>query len=219
MDIDGFGIKLVNQLVDTKLIRSAADIYILTFEELSDLERMAEKSAQNIMDAIDLSKSTTMARFIHALGIRNVGEHASKVLERSFGGNLDKLMQAKGEDLTIIHEIGEIMGVSIVNFFTDTSNQRVVQECMESGIQFAAVEKIKESKFSGKTFVFTGHLEKFSRKEAQSIIEKWGARASGSISSKTDYLVVGSEAGSKLTKAEELDIPIFFEDEFLELID
>ena len=218
MDIDGFGIKLVDQLVDTKLIRSVADIYTLTLEQLSNLERMAEKSAQNIMGAINSSKSTTMARFIHALGIRNVGEHASKVLEKSFGGNLDKLMQAEVEDLTVIHEIGGIMAESIVDFFADRSNQRVVQGCVNSGIQFKEVEQIQESEFTGKTFVFTGSLEKFSRKDAQSMVEKLGARASGSVSSKTDYLVAGPGAGSKLKKAEELNVTIYSEDEFLNLI-
>ena len=125
MDIDGFGIKLVDQLVDAGLIYSVADIYKLIFEELSELERMAEKSAQNIIDAIELSKSTTMARFIHALGIRNIGEHASKVLEKSFSGNLGKLMQTEIADLTAIHEIGEVMAESIVSFFADNSNQTV----------------------------------------------------------------------------------------------
>jgi len=152
------------------------------------------------------------------LGIRNVGEHASKVLEKSFSGNLENLMDAEIEALTAIHEIGGIMAESIVNFFSDTSNQRVVQECMKSGIQFAAVEKIKESKFSGKTFVFTGSLEKFTRSDAQSMVEKLGARASGSVSSNTDYLVAGPGAGSKLKKAEELNVTIYSEDEFLNLI-
>ena len=219
MDIDGFGIKLVDQLVDTKIINNVADIFRLNLKQLSELERMAEKSAQNIMDAIDSSKSTTMARFVHALGIRNVGEHASKVLERSFGGNLDKLIQAKMEDLTVIHEIGEIMAESIVNFFTDTSNQRVIQVCMNSGIQFSEVEQIQESQFAGKTFVFTGSLEKFTRMDAKSMVEKLGARASGSVSSKTDFLIAGPGAGSKLKKAEELNISIMTEDEFLDLID
>jgi len=218
MDIDGFGIKLVDQLVDTKLIGNAADIFNLTLRQLSHLERMAEKSAQNIIDAINSSKLTTMSRFIHALGIRNVGEHASKVLEKSFSGDLYKLMAAKIEKLTIIHEIGGIMAQSIINFFADTSNQRVVQACMDSGIQFAKVEQIIESEFSGKTFVFSGSLEKFTRKNAQSMVEKLGARASSSISSKTDFLIAGPGAGSKLKKANKLNISIITEDEFLDLI-
>lgn len=219
MDIDGFGIKLVNQLVDTGLIRNVADIFCLNWEQLSKLERMAEKSAQNIMDAIETAKSTTMARFVHGLGIRNVGEHAGKVLEKSFGGNLDKLMQAKMKELTVIHEIGKIMAESIVKFFADTSNQRIVQACMDSGIQFEKVEKMQESVYTGKTFVFTGSLEKFTRKDARVMVEKLGARASGSVSSKTDFVIAGTSAGSKLENAQKLGIPVLSEDEFLEMME
>ena len=218
MDIDGFGIKLVNQLVDTGLICNVADIFCLNLEQLSKLERMAEKSAQNIMDAIEAAKSTTMSRFVHGLGIRNVGEHAGKVLEKSFGGNLDKLMHAKMEDLIIIHEIGEIMAESIVNFFTDKSNQRIVQACMDSGIQFEKVEQIQESVYTGKTFVFTGSLKKITRKDARAMVEKLGARASASVSSKTDFVIAGTSAGSKLENAQKLGIPVLSEDEFLEMM-
>ena len=218
MDIDGFGTKLVDQLVDKNLVKNVADIYSLNLDQLSELERMAEKSAQNIMDAITASKKSSMARFIHALGIRNAGVHAAKVLEKSFGGNLENLMNADIEALTAIHEIGGIMAESIINFFQDDTNQKVITACLQAGIQFDEVEPIQKSEFTGKTFVFTGSLEKFSRKDAQSMVEKLGARASGSVSSKTDYLVAGPGAGSKLKKAEELNISIYSEDEFLELI-
>jgi len=190
----------------------------LSLDQLSKLERMAEKSAQNIMDAITASKKSSIARFIHALGIRNVGEHSAKVLEKSFGGNLENLMDAEVEALTAIHEFGGIMAESIVNFFQDDTNKKVIEACLQAGIQFDDVEPIQESEFTGKTFVFTGSLEKFSRKDAQSMVEKLGARASGTVSSKTDYLVAGPGAGSKLKKAEELNISIYSEDEFLELI-
>jgi DNA ligase (NAD+) len=170
------------------------------------------------MDAITASKKSSMARFLHALGIRNVGEHASKVLEKSFSGNMNNLMDAEIEALTAIHEIGEIMAESIVDFFKDTSNRNVIQACLDAGIQFEAVEQIQKSEFTGKTFVFTGSLEKFSRKEAQYMVEKLGARASGSVSSKTDFLIAGPGAGSKLKKAEELNIPVYSEDDFLDLI-
>ena len=195
-----------------------ADIFHLNLEQLSNLERMAEKSAQNIMTAIETAKSTTMARFVHGLGIRNVGEHAGKVLEKSFGGNLDKLMQAKMAELTVIHEIGEIMAESIVKFFADTSNQRIVQACINSGIQFETVAQIQESVYTGKTFVFTGSLEKFTRKDAGAMVEKLGARASGSVSSKTDFVIAGTSAGSKLESAQKLEIPVLSEDEFLEMM-
>ena len=127
-------------------------------------------------------------------------------------------MDAEIEALTAIHEIGGIMAESIVNFFQDDTNKKVIKACLDLGIKFAKVEQIQESEFTGKTFVFTGSLEKFSRKDAQSMVEKLGARASGSVSSKTDYLVAGPGAGSKLMKAEELNISIYSEDEFLELI-
>jgi len=218
MDIDGFGTKLVDQLVEKKLMKNVANIYSLSLDQLSELERMAEKSAQNIMNAITASKKSSMARFIHALGIRNVGEHAAKVLEKSFSGNLENLMDAEIEALTAIHEIGGIMAESIVNFFQDDTNKKVIKACLKAGIQFEAVEQIQESEFTGKTFVFTGSLEKFSRKEAQSMVEKLGARTSGSISSKTDYLVAGIGAGSKQVKASELNIPIFSEEDFIKLI-
>jgi DNA ligase (NAD+) len=219
MDIDGFGVKLIEQLVGTGLIKNVSDIFHLTLSQLLNLDRMAEKSAQNIMDAIESSKSTTIARYIHALGIRNVGEHASKVLEKSFGGDLSKIMTAKMNKFIDIHEIGDTMAESIYNFFQDEDNKKVVQSCLDAGIRFAEVEKIIRTKFTGKTFVLTGSLEKFSRKDAQSMLEKQGARVSSTVSSKTDFLVAGSGAGSKLDKAKELDIPIFSEAEFLGMLD
>ena len=218
MDIDGFGTKLVDQLVTIGLINNVSDIFQLTLDSLSNLDRMAEKSAQNIMDAIETAKATTLARFIHALGIRNVGEHASKVLEKSFSGNLEALMHTDMETLTAIHEIGDVMAESIINFFHEDNNQKVIQACVDAGISFSKVEQIKESIYTGKIFVFTGSLEKFSRSDAKEMVEKIGARASGSVSSKTDFLVAGPGAGSKLDKAKELDIPILSEVEFLEMM-
>ncbi len=218
MDIDGFGTKLVNQLVNTGLIKNISNIYELNIEKLSDLERMAEKSAQNIMDSIEKSKSTTLARFIHSLGIRNVGEHSGKVLEKSFGGKLSSLMNADVNSLKEIHEIGDIMAESIFDFFNDENNKNMIEKCLNSGIQFAKVVKNKPSKHSGKIFVFTGTLEKFSRKDAQTMVEKVGARASNSISSKTNFLIAGTGAGSKLKKSIELGITILSEDEFLQMM-
>ena len=218
MDIDGFGTKLVDQLVNTGLIKNFSNIYELNIEKLSDLERMAEKSAQNIMNSIEKSKSTTLARFIHSLGIRNVGEHSGKVLEKSFGGKLSSLMNADVNSLKEIHEIGDIMAESIFNFFNDENKKNMIEKCLNSGIQFAKIEKNKPSKHSGKIFVFTGTLEKFSRKDAQTMVEKVGARASNSISSKTDFLIAGTGAGSKLNKSIELGITILSEDEFLQMM-
>jgi len=218
MDIDGFGTKLVDQLVTIGLVNNVSDIFQLKLESLSNLDRMAEKSAQNIMDAIETAKATTLARFVHALGIRNVGEHASKVLEKSFSGNLETLMHTDMETLTAIHEIGDIMAESIINFFHEENNQKVIRACVDAGISFSKVDQIRESIYTGKIFVFTGSLEKFSRSDAKKMVEKIGARASGSVSSKTDFLVAGPGAGSKLDKAKELDIPILSEVAFLEMM-
>ena len=179
---------------------------------------MAEKSAQNILNSIEKSKSTTLARFIHALGIRNVGEHSAKVLEKSFEGDLSILMNASMESLMEIHEIGDIMAESIHEHFNMQSNIEMIQACMDAGITFKKIEKIQPSKYSGKIFVFTGSLEKFTRKDAQDMVENLGARASNSVSSKTNFLIAGPGAGSKLNKAIELGITVLSEDEFLKMI-
>ena len=180
---------------------------------------MAEKSAQNIINAIETSKSTSMARFIHGLGIRNVGEHAGKVLEKAFSGNLESLINADIEQLTIIHEIGEIMAKSILNFFQESNNIKVIHTCLDAGVQFAEVTQIQESEYTGKTFVFTGSLEKCSRQDAEFLVEKLGARASRSVSSKTDFVIAGTSAGYKLEQARELGISILSEDKFLKMME
>ena len=218
MDIDGFGTKLVEQLVNNKMISNVSDIFNLNMEVLSNLDRMAEKSAQNILDSIENSKATTLARFIHALGIRNVGEHSAKVLEKSFEGDLSLLMNATMESLMEIHEIGDIMAESIHEYFNLESNITMIQACMQSGITFKKIEKIQASKFSGKIFVFTGSLEKFTRKDAQDMVENLGARSSNSVSRKTSFLIAGPGSGSKLNKAIELGITVLSEDEFLNKI-
>ena len=218
MDIEGFGTKLVEQLVKNELIKNISDIYNLNMEILSNLDRMAEKSAKNILNSIEKSKHTTMARFIHALGIRNVGEHSAKVLEKSFEGNLFLLMNATMESLMKIHEIGDIMAESIHEYFSMHHNIKMIKTCLDAGVYFKKVEKIQPSKYSGKIFVFTGSLEKFTRKNAQDMVESMGARASNSVSSKTNFLIAGPRAGSKLNKALDLGITVLTEDEFLKLI-
>ena len=218
MDIDGFGEKLVDQLVEKGHIMSVADIFKITHDQLASLERMGNKSATNVITAIDAAKSTTFARFIHALGIRNVGEHSGKVLQQAFSGNVEKLTSATVTDLTRIHEIGEIMAQSIVDFFTDPTNLHLIQSCLDSGVSFEMVEEIKASGITGKIFVFTGSLLKFTRKEAQGMVEKLGARASGSVSKKTDFVVAGPGAGSKLDSANLLNIEVLTEEEFLKMM-
>ena len=218
MDIDGFGTKLVEQLVNNEIITSIADIFNLKIEVLSNLDRMAEKSAQNILDSIEKSKSTTMARFIHALGIRNVGEHSAKVLEKSFEGNLSLIMIADIESLMEIHEIGDIMAESIHAYFNTQSNIDMIQTCVQAGITFKKVAKIQPSEYSGKIFVFTGSLEKFTRKDAQNLVEKVGGRVSNSVSSKTNFIIAGPGAGSKLNKAISLGIQVLSEEDFLTMM-
>ena len=140
-------------------------------------------------------------------------------MEKSFSGNLESLINADIKQLTAIHEIGDIIGESIVNFFQESNNRKVVQACLDAGVQFALVKQIQESEYMGKTFVFTGSLDKFSREDAKVMVEKLGARASGSVSSKTDFVVAGASAGSKLEKARKLGISILTEDEFLYLME
>ena len=218
MDIDGFGEKLVNQLVEKGHIMSVADIFKITHDQLASLERMGDKSATNVITAIKAAKSTTFARFLHALGIRNVGEHSGKVLERAFSGSLDQLSNASVNELTKIHEIGDVMAQCIVDFFGDSTNLHLIQSCLDSGISFKKVDKIQKSGITGKIFVFTGSLLKFSRKEAHDMVEKLGARASGAVSKKTDYVVAGPGAGSKLDNANLLNIEVLTEEEFLKMM-
>jgi DNA ligase (NAD+) len=218
MDIDGFGEKLVDQLVEKGHIMSVADIFNITHDQLASLERMGEKSATNVISAIETAKPTTFARFIHALGIRNVGEHSGKILERAFSGDLEKLTSSTITDLTQIHEIGKVMAQSIIDFFVDPTNLYLIQSCLDAGVSFETVEEIKPSGITGKIFVFTGSLLKFTRKEAQRMVEKLGARASGSVSKKTDFVVVGPGAGSKLDSANLLDIDVLTEEEFLKMM-
>ena len=218
MDIDGFGEKLVDQLVEKNLIQTVDDIFKLTFDDLENLNRMAEKSAQNILSAITSAKQTTFARFVYALGIRNVGVHLAKVLEQSFHGNIDEFIRTDLDKLESIDEVGPIVAETIIKFWADSSNVDIIKSCLSLGVQLAPVLGPKSKKFSGNTFVFTGALTHFNRNEAKAMVEAHGGRASGSISNKTNYLVAGPGAGLKLNKAKNLDIDILTEKEFLDLI-
>jgi len=218
MNIDGLGEKLVEQLVDDGLIKNVADLYYLKKEQLLEMERMGDKSAQNLLDAIAASKNISLARFLFALGIRNVGEHTGKVLEKAFG-TLARLGKATEDELLAIEDIGPIVAESIINFFNAESNRQTIDKLLSSGIHFMATQTIpQKSKVTGKTFVFTGTLSQFSRDEAQSLVEKIGGQTASSVSKKTDYVVVGENAGSKAETARRLGVPILSESEFLELI-
>ena len=216
LDIDGFGEKLVDQLVDKKLILTVDDIFKLNFDDLVNLDRMAEKSALNILTAIQDSKQTTFARFVYALGIRNVGAHLSKVLEKAFVGDIEKFMKAAEEELEAIDEVGPIVAETITTFLSNCTNTNVIESCLSLGIQLKKVEEPKSLLLQGKTFVFTGALTQFSRNEAKEMTEAHGGKVSGSVSKNTDFVVAGPGAGSKLKKATELNIPVLSEAEFLD---
>ncbi len=217
LDIDGFGTKLVEQLVEIGRIESVDQLFSLTREELASLERMGAKSAENITAALENGKQTTFARFIYALGIRNVGEHLARVLERAFNGNIDRLMTASADELVAINEVGPIVAEGLVRFWSDETNRRVVEACLAAGVTWEKPRETAPSSLTGITFVFTGSLEKFTRNEAKEMVETKGGRASGSVSTKTDYIVAGPGAGSKLKKAEELGIKVLSEEDFLEM--
>ena len=218
LDIDGFGEKLVDQLVDKKLILTVDDIFKLNFDDLVNLDRMAEKSALNILTAIQDSKQTTFARFVYALGIRNVGAHLSKVLEKAFVGDIEKFMNAAEEELEAIDEVGPIVAETITTFLSNCTNTDVIESCLSLGIRLKKVEEPKSLLLQRKTFVFTGSLTQFSRNEAKEMTEAHEGKVSGSVSKNTDFVVAGPGAGSKLKKATELDIPVLSESEFLDML-
>ncbi len=219
LNIDGLGEKLIEQLVDKGLVKSFADLYFLNKDKLAELERMAEKSAQNIIDAIAKSREVAFDRFIYALGMRHVGEHMARVLAKEFG-SLQNLLKADAERLQQIHEVGPQVAESVTRFFREKKNLATIERLKKGGVKIREIAKPKsaDQKFAGKTFVFTGALEKFSRDEAERMVDERGGRASGSVSKKTDYVVAGPGAGSKLEKARELGVAVISEDEFLKLI-
>jgi DNA ligase (NAD+) len=218
MDIEGLGEKLVDQLVDAELVHTLADIYKLDSQTLAGLERMAEKSAQNIIEALQKSKKTTLARFIYALGIRNVGEATAKDLAKYFG-NLQGLLEAEAEKLQQVPDVGPIVADSIVQFLSEAHNREVINALVAAGIHWEeGVGTPADGVFNGKTLVLTGTLPNMSRDEAKAMIEKAGGKVAGSVSRKTDYVVAGTEAGSKLEKAQELGVTVIDEAALLELL-
>jgi len=218
MDIDGLGEALVDQLVDKGMVRDVADLYSLTQEQLADLERMGEKSAQNLVSEIERSKQAELARVIFALGIRFVGERTGQLLADHFG-SLDRLAGASEEELVEAEEVGPRVSTAIREFFHEKRNREVVEKLRKAGLQFEQKKARKvEGKLSGQQFVLTGTLPNYSRDEATRLIEEAGGRVVGSVSKKTNYVVVGTEAGSKLEKARSLGVPTIDESELRKLL-
>ncbi|MER2554145.1 MAG: NAD-dependent DNA ligase LigA [Thauera sp.] len=213
MDIEGLGDKLVEQLVDAAIVKTPVDLYRLGVLALANLERMGEKSAQNQLAAIENSRSTTLARFVFALGIRNVGEATARELERHFG-NLDALIGADVDALQQVPDVGPIVAQSIADFFAEPHNREVIEQLRAAGVQWTEGEPqgTVAGAFAGKTFVLTGTLPTLTRDEAKALIEAQGGKVAGSVSKKTHYVVAGAEAGSKLEKAQALGVAILDED-------
>lgn len=219
MDIDGLGDKLVEQLIETGLVRDVADFFKLEKEQLVNLERMAEKSAQNIIDALKASKHVELDRFLYAFGIRFVGEHVAKVLAKAFR-TLDRLKSATYDDLIAVHEIGPQVAESVAKFFSDNEHLDVISRLLQNGVIIKEVEvSAEKQEFAGKTFVFTGALQLFTRDEAQKMVENLGGRAASSVSKKTDFVIVGENAGSKVEKAQQLGVTILTEAEFKRMLE
>jgi DNA ligase (NAD+) len=217
MNIDGMGDALVTQLTDRGLIKNVADIYSLTKGDLLGLERMGEKSAQNVLSEIEKSKKLAFERLILGLGIRFVGERTAQFLAEHFG-SMDDLMNAGQEELEEVNEVGPRIAESIREFFEEPRNRDLVERLRKAGLTFSGKKRERGTKLAGKTFVLTGTLAKYSRDEAKKLIEDAGGRVSGSVSKKTDYVVAGSDAGSKLDKAKDLGVPVIEEGELEELV-
>ena len=217
LDIEGLGEKIVDQLVDHNLVRTPADLYRLGFTAIANLERMGEKSADNLIQSINQSRNTSLARFIFALGIRHVGETTAKDLANHYQ-SIPALMDADIEDLLTVKDVGPVVADSISNFMKEAHNREVIEQLLASGMQLSVEEKVISAAVSGKTFVLTGTFPTMTRDEAKDLLEKAGAKVAGSVSKKTDYVVAGTDAGSKLTKAEELGVSVIDEAAMLDLL-
>ena len=216
MDIDGLGPAIIEQLAELELINSPADLYYLKYEDLVDIDRMGVKSANNLIKAIEKSKNAGLDRVIFALGIRNIGSKAGKILAEKFG-DIDKLSDASEDELTKIEDIGPIMAKSIVNFFSSTGSIDIIQKLRFAGVNLTYSKKTTDNRFEGMTFVLTGTLPTYSRDEASEIIERYGGKTSSSVSKNTSYVLAGEKAGSKLSKAEQLGVKIIDEKEFISM--
>ena len=218
MDIDGCGPAVVQQLVDNELIRNVADLYSLHAQDVAQLDRMGAKSAENLIRAIEKSKANDLSRLIYGLGIRQVGEKAAKVLAMHFK-TFDALAAASVEELTEINDVGAITAQCIVDYLAQPQSQDLIRRLKEAGVNMESTAQLVDERFAGMTFVLTGTLTRFDRKTAQALIEERGGKAAGSVSKRTTYVVAGEAAGSKLKKAQELNIPILTEDDFARMLE
>jgi DNA ligase (NAD+) len=218
MDIDGLGDKFIDQLLRLELVKDVADLYTLTRDDFMQFERMGDKLAENLLNAIAASKERELATFVFALGIRHVGEHTAKLLANAFG-SLENLMDAGEEELLAIREVGPQVARSIRAFFHNPTNRQVVERLLAAGVRPSVAAKKVGGRFTGKTFVFTGSLTRFTRSDAQRMVEDEGGHAAGSVSKKTDYVVAGAEAGSKMEKARALGVTVLTEEEFLGMLE
>ncbi|MCL5104676.1 MAG: NAD-dependent DNA ligase LigA [Armatimonadetes bacterium] len=218
MDIDGVGPALVDQLIENGLIHDPADLYYLKMEHLLPLERMAEKSASNAINAIEASKGAPLSRLIYALGIRHVGERTAAALAQHFG-SIDALNAASEEDLARVADVGPVVAKSVAMFFHEEENEAVLHKLKDAGLDPREETRRETAAFSGKTVVFTGALQKLTREQAEELVYKLGASPSSSVSKKTDLVVAGEKAGSKLDKATALGVPVISEDEFLKMVE
>ena len=217
MDIEGLGASLVDALIEKGLLKSAADIYYLSFVDIKQLWQSGEAAAKKLLTAIEASKQQDLSRLIYALGIRQVGAKTGKSLAAAFG-TLDKLASASLEELTEVDDIGAVTAESISQWFAQPQSVEILEKLRQAGVNFESLRSVTDNRFAGMTFVLTGALTKFTREEATEKIESFGGKAAGSVSKKTSYVVVGENAGSKERKARELGIPILSEDDFLSML-
>jgi DNA ligase (NAD+) len=218
MDVDGLGDKIVDQLVDKGLVKDVSDLYVLKLDDLSGLERMADKSAQNLLDGIAASKKQPLARLIYALGIRFVGERTAQLLAEHFS-SLEEFAAAREDQLTAVGEVGPKVAAAIAEFFSEVANRQLIKKLAKAGINPTAAKRtVKSDKFAGKTFVFTGTLANRTREAASELVQQHGGKISGSVSKKTDYVVAGADAGSKLEKARSLAVAVLSESDFEKLL-
>ena len=217
MDIEGMGTAVLETLINKQLVKTAADIFTLDKEKIADIERMGEKSAQNLIDAAEKSKKNHLSKLIFALGIRHIGQKAGKLLSDHFG-SMEKLMNATADEICEIEGFGRIMAESVVDFFSHGQSRELIEKLKNLGVNMESEKEIVDERFKGQTFVLTGTLSSFTRSEATKIIESFGGKASGSVSKKTSFVLAGEDAGSKLRKANDLGIRVISEEEFSEMI-